>query len=139
MFLWEWMVWKWLLITSLWLTLLKWWCMHQAKSLSMPSRLHRNFVHTSSNSQSGLVIHQCSKISNDKKETFVSYPILIHFNVPILHMSWKHSLISLFNSSVHEKVAWNAPPKSLNQMMPKWHTGKTYLGFRHILPSGSFL
>ena len=153
MFLWEWLVWKWLLITSLRLGLFKWWSMHQAKSLPMSSRLHRNFVHTSSKSQSEPIVHRCSKMSNDKKETFVSYPILIHFNVPILHMSWKHSQISLFNSSVHEKVDWNALPKSLNQLMLKWHTGKTYLvntehlglkfslkliqqlrHFRHILP-----
>ena len=46
MFLWQWLVWEWLLITSLWLALLKWWSMHQAKSMSMPSRLYRNFVHT---------------------------------------------------------------------------------------------
>ena len=107
-----------------------------------------NFQVWSSNSQLGPVYRQCSRISNDKKETFVSYQILIPFNVRILHMSWKHSQISLFNSSVHEKVAWNAQQKYLNHMMHKWHTG-IYLSlksphsnlfnssfiFWHLLPS----
>lgn len=136
MFLWEWLVWKWLLITSLWLALLKWWSMHQAKSMSMPSRVYRNFVHTISKFelpswkfQQSTRASISSKISNDKKEIFVSYQILIHFNVRILHTSWKHSQISLFNSSVHEKVAWNAQQKYLNHMMHKWHTG-IYLNFK---------